>query len=331
VTEQNINLAREYTNNSGIAALSKLLSLENDTETVVLNFSALRWIELGPMTYLLGTLKGWQENGITINFIGVPPVSSPINYLSRMNFFELLGHPISESFIRRDAGNRFVDFKSISDSSSNTADSLSESMATCITGETDSPDVFEFTDTPPENGFFDAIAYAVSELIKNVQQHSWGTGYIGAQFYPRSGETQIAIVDTGIGIKESFERSSSPYANNIKSDLDALAKALEPEVSSKTYPGDPLASSAANAGVGLTLLTDVAVQAKGSYQIASGNGLVGSQGNSLLHNAYKGTFVCLSFNRSELEQFQNLLENAKSKILGDVDIDPLALEGIFEG
>ena len=102
------------------------------------------------------------------------------------------------------------------------------------------------------------------------------------------------------------------------------------EVSSKTYKGDPLSASAENAGVGLTLLTDVAIQANGGYQLASGHALLHDQGSSFLGNAYKGTFICLSFTRTELDQFQNLLENAKSKFLGEVEVSSDTLEGIFE-
>ena len=328
--ETQIKLGREYTNNSGLTALSEDLCIDNDTATVTVDFSALRWMELGPMTYLLGVLKGWQESGVSVAVVGVNSNSSPVSYMSRMDFFEHLGHPLTESNNRRDSGNRFVEFKELTDRSSNAANIISDEMATCITGDTNEPDLFEWTDTPPENGFYDAVAYSVSELIKNVQQHSCGTGYIAAQYYPAKDITQIAIVDTGIGVKESFERSSSPHAAGIRSDMDALKKALEAEVSSKTHSSDAFRGAAENAGVGLTLLTDVAIQANGSYRLASGSALLHDQGEYLLSNEYKGTFVCLSFTRSELDQFRNLLENAKSKFLGEVEVNPDALEGIFE-
>ena len=325
-----IFLARSYSNSSGLSPLVAILRVDDDTESVTINFSALNWIELGPMTYLLGVLKGWQEAGISVALTGIAPNSSPVSYMSRMDFFEHLGHPIAESTTRQDSGDRFVEFKEITGRASNTADLLADDIATCITGNTNEPDLFEWTDTPPENGYYDALAYSVSELIKNVQQHSGGSGYIAAQHYPKSGITQIAVVDTGMGIRESFERASPPHAAGIRSDMDALKKALEAEVSSKTHSSDAFRGAAENAGVGLTLLTDVAIQANGGYRLASGSALLHDQGEYSLSNDYKGTFVCLSFTRSELDQFRNLLENAKSKFLGDVDVNPDALEGIFE-
>lgn len=324
------HLAASYTENSGVNSLTNLLFLDKDTIEVTINFNYLKWIELGPMTYLLGLLKGWQEDNISISLEGIAASSSPVCYMSRMNFFELLNHQVAESFNRKEAGDRFVEFKKITGRAADTADDIANDMATCITGETNEPDLFEFTDTPPEDGFYEAIAYSVSELVKNIQQHSCGNGFIGAQYYPKTDKTQIAIIDTGIGIRESFERSSSPHSASIESDLDALSKALEAEVSSKTYKGDPLSATAENAGVGLTLLTDVAIQAKGGYQLASGYALLHDQGSNILSNAYKGTFICLSFTRTELDQFQNLLENAKSKFLDEVEVSSDALEGIFE-
>jgi len=324
------HLAASYTENSGVNSLANLLFLDKDTTEVTINFNYLKWIELGPMTYLLGLLKGWQENDISLSLEGIAARSSPVCYMSRMNFFHLLGHQVAEKFNRQDAGNRFVEFKEITGRAADTADVIADDMATCITGGTNELDLFKFTDTPPEDGFYEAIAYSVSELIKNIQQHSCGNGFIGAQYYPKTDKTQIAIIDTGIGIRESFERSSSPHAASIGNDLDALNKALEAEVSSKTYKGDPLSASAENAGVGLTLLTDVAIQANGAYQLASGHALLHDQGSSFLGNAYKGTFICLSFTRTELDQFQNLLENAKSKFLGEVEVSSDTLEGIFE-
>ena len=58
-----IFLARSYSNSSGLSPLVAILRVDDDTESVTINFSALNWIELGPMTYLLGVLKGWQEAG----------------------------------------------------------------------------------------------------------------------------------------------------------------------------------------------------------------------------------------------------------------------------
>ena len=330
MVKKNFVLSSRYSQDSGISYLVEELTLEGDTKEVNIDFRFLKWIELAPMTFLLGLLKGWQENGIAITFSGVSATTSPVHYLSRMNFFRILGNPIQENFNRHSSGNRFVEFTEITDRASSTADIVADEMACCITGESDDSEDFEFTDTPPEDNFYSSIAYSVSELIKNVQQHSCGTGFIAAQFYPSTGQTQIAIIDTGIGVRESFERSGSPHSAGIRSDHDALIKALEAEVSSKTHKGDPFGSSAENAGVGLTLLTDVAIQANGCYQLVSGNALLNDKGSCILGNDYKGTYVCLSFDRSELDQFQNLLENAKSKFLGQPEVNQAELEGIFE-
>lgn len=328
-------LKGSYTARAGVEKLLDELSIpERTTSTespiliICLNIANLKYIEIGPLSLLRGAIASWNDEGKSVT-VKLGSSRSVISYLQRMDFFKSIHVVIPENFKRHPAGSRFVVFTEINSPSSQSTDDLSARLATCITGENDDGEVV-FTDQPPVEGYFAGIAYSVSELIKNVQQHSCGIGHIVAQHYSSTGLTQIAIVDNGIGIKESFFRSSSPVSAQIDSDLDAIKLALEAEVSSKTHSVG--VGGVENAGVGLTFLTEIARNAKGHFQVVSGNGFVNVDSEVDLPNVFNGTFVCITFDRNSLETFGNLLENARLKILGapgsDLDVD---LDGIFGG
>jgi hypothetical protein len=329
-----VNLKGSYTAKISIERLLSELSIPDQAEDqislICLNLTKLNYIEIGPLSFLRGVIASWNEKGqsVSVNF---GSSRSVITYMQRMNFFTSIGIEIPEGFVRHPAKDRLVAFTIIDSASSQKTDELSETMATCITGESEEAEEFFFTEQPPEEGYFQAIAYSVSELIKNVQQHSSGIGYIAAQHYPSTGITQLAIVDIGMGVKESFFRSSSPHTSTITSDLSAIQLALNSEVSSKTHSAG-LGGGFENAGVGLTLLTEIAKKADGHFQIVSGYGLVNQDEGVDLSNVFNGTYVCLSFERNKLDTFGHLLENAKQKFLGSPDDDlDLELDGIFGG
>lgn len=332
ILTKKIVLLGRYGNNDGITKLSRKLLIGDDASDVEIDLSYLRWIELGPMTYLLGTLKGWQEKGIQISFTGIKNMNGPISYMSRMKFFSLLGCQFEDNRNCNIANSKFVDYREIENTErrDSNADALAESIATCIAGEQCELDIedFTFSDYLPEDGFYDSIVYSVTELVKNVQQHSRGTGYIGAQYYPTSDVTQIAIIDTGIGIRGSFIHSDSPYAAKITDDISALKKALEPEVSSKFYKNS-MTGDSENAGVGLTFLKELVSQTEGRFQAVSGGAMLYDGNSSQLTVPYQGTYICLSFKRKALNRFHFLLEDVKVKYLGELDTNSDEIEDIF--
>lgn len=66
---------------------------------------------------------------------------------------------------------------------------------------------------------------ALSEVCQNIIEHSETTGFVGIQKYffqrIRKNVVEIAVMDTGIGFKESLSRRFS-----FKDDLTAIEKAL---------------------------------------------------------------------------------------------------------
>lgn len=306
-------------NDENISQLFEILSPGNDATEIVLDIASLGFIEVGPLALILGFVRCWSNNEKSIRF-RLRDDERKYTYLQRIDFFSSCGLSLKESFNRQSPNNRFVPFKLIDNVSGSLADDLGTEIADCITPNESSKD-FEFTDQAPEDGYYEAVAYSVTELVKNVQQHSKGCGYIVAQYYPSSGLTKIAIIDNGIGIARSFKEANSPHYSKISNDLDALKLAVSPEVSSKTHFSDPYSKGHENAGVGLTLLSKLALSSCGSFTLLSGKAMLNDENGLNFERGFDGTFACFSFSREKLEHFQALLESVKTEMFGDISVD----------
>lgn len=289
-------------------------------ERIDLDLSSLKFLTSSAMAALIGVIRGWEHDGKEV-YIAPPCGSSCLTYMQRMNFYRLFDIEMEEPFTRRDPSSRFVPFECIKGRSSDLADLLGQQIAACIAPEEARMEVLFSDDDSSQTGFYDGIVYSVSELVKNVQQHSKGTGVIGAQYYPSTGLTEIAIADVGVGIHNSFIESGSPLAAKMKNDAEALELAIQPEVSSKTHLD--VIGLGENRGVGLSLLTWLATHSGGSYVLASGQGFLTPNSVELFPcGSFPGTFVCMSFKRSSFAHFQNMLENAKRIVLGEDSVIP---------
>ncbi len=177
--------------------LTSLSELDHE-DSIQLDFSRNRWLENGPMITLLGKLHGWHKTGKSLELVNASK-GWTFNYLQRINFFEACGISLPENFTRRPADGRFMECLHIGTNGRIDADAISSEIADCLF-----PELSDETD-PSLTGIYDCIEYSVSELVLNVIQHSRGSGFVAAQFYPSKGVTQVTIADSGIGIKESLQ------------------------------------------------------------------------------------------------------------------------------
>jgi hypothetical protein len=111
--------------------------------------------------------------------------------------------------------------------------------------------------------FHKALHFAVREIIENAFEHGKTDHcYMCAYSVPSKRLVRLCILDTGIGIPNSI-RSSKKY-NNLKDDIQAVEKASEYGVSSKSE----------ERGIGLYLLRDVAEKNEAVLSILSGKAKV---------------------------------------------------------
>lgn len=155
---------------------------------------------------------------------------------------------------------------------------------------------------------FDIVSYSIREIFRNTYEHSTST-YLAfvAQFWPKKGEVEIAILDDGVGLKNTL--SKNPFLE-IESDRAALNLALLPGISGKMYKGKKrdYDNPWENSGYGLYMTSRLSRE-KGSFFIASGeNGLFLKKGaKRYLETGYQGTIIRMVLAKSDQESLKKLL------------------------
>ena len=233
-----------------------------------------------------------------------------------MDFFALSGVKLPESFVRYDSQGRFVPLCEVTGGAQGNVDVICSRLAGCVF-----PHLADSVD-PEMTGPFDLVEYAASELINNVLQHARGRGYVVAQVYPKSGMVRLSVTDSGMGIRQSFVESRPPFWDDAMTHLDAVRTALQPKASSKMHLGGGWGHGSVNAGVGLSMLKEIARQADGLFTLVSGDGFY--QHNHLerrtlpfeiqMPNHYQGTICALQLSQQKLGNLQEILQNAKKEL-----------------
>jgi anti-sigma regulatory factor (Ser/Thr protein kinase) len=111
------------------------------------------------------------------------------------------------------------------------------------------------------------IKYIVSELVRNVLEHSHSRNgaIVSAQYYQKSNTIRIGIVDSGIGISETIRKS-----HRAPTDLDAIQLALTPGITGTTSREG---GTDYNAGAGLFFTKSIAKINRDFFILYSGNTL----------------------------------------------------------
>lgn len=108
------------------------------------------------------------------------------------------------------------------------------------------------------------VAELVAELVDNFAQHSGRRlAAIMVQRYPKAGRVDVAIGDCGIGIRQSLGSTDRYGFLRDEPHWEAAAQAFEPLVTSK-----------AEGGTGLTDVRDAIIEAGGHLLLATGDGYV---------------------------------------------------------
>lgn len=295
--------------------IERLMAAEAaDADLLLVDFQDVQFYVPAALAVLLATVNRWEKEGRQVGFANLEHCPA-LAYLQRMDFFTLSGVALPEQFRRHDATGRFVPLCAVSAANVGNVDRLCSQVAACVFPELAALEDIERT------GPFDMLEYAASELINNVIQHARGPGFVAAQVYPKSGFIRLAVADAGIGIRRSFEENHPVFWDPKMSHLDAVRTALRPKVSSKAHLVSGWGESA-NAGVGLSMLKEVARHADGLFTLISGNGFF--QHNHYerrtlpseleLGRPYTGTLCAIQLSKQRLGNLQGILQDAKKSI-----------------
>lgn len=291
--------------------LLECLGAGNEAGEIALDFQPVSFWTPGALVLLLAKTHHWLGHGKRVVFRNCKACPA-FRYFQRINFFSQCGIQLPEDFRRRDAGSRFVELRRIGGEGSASVEDLSTDIAYCLFPDADVED-------PEHSGLFDLLQYSVSELANNVKQHSRASGFATAQYTARTDLIRVAIADNGIGVLQSFANNGSPHWKRELTDAQAIALALHPKVSSKSHLTSAWGDSI-NAGVGLTLLKEFCSSTDGHFFMASGSGVCFQRaGDNLLQQStlqsnYRGTVCTLSFTRTKIQNFAELLHKAKQAV-----------------
>lgn len=246
--------------------LGDLQRAEFEGEQVTVDFQAVTFYVPSALVMLLSHVHRWLTvSGIKVAFANFETCPA-FGYFQRMDLFALSGIDLTENFTRRDSSKRFVPLCRIDTTTRGRVKDICGAIAACVF-----PQLCD-SEEPDTAGPLDLVEYASSELINNVIQHSRGVGFVAAQVYDKSELVRIAVADCGIGIRQSFEESAPPFWVPTMSHLDAVRTALQPRVSSKMHLSSGWGGESVNAGVGLSMLKEIARHADGLFTVLSGDG-----------------------------------------------------------
>lgn len=137
-----------------------------------------------------------------------------------------------------------------------------------------------------------ALIVLISEMIENVHRHAATPvdGFAVAQVYPKKLKMGVTLVDSGMGVRRSFETGNpSVPIDHLRADEDFLREAVKLYSTSKKDR---------HTGYGLYILAQLIARNRGTFLVSSGGAtLIGYQkGNDVtydtyLHRSWQGTIV----------------------------------------
>jgi anti-sigma regulatory factor (Ser/Thr protein kinase) len=248
-----------------------------------------KWVSVHPAVLSLVAALGLTVKPSNITCDEVTATSG--HYLKRMKLFDMLELKSEISIKEHDSSGRFIPLMRI-----NNSDKLTEFLTEMI----------PLLHLSPEHA--DPIRYIVSELVRNVLEHS-GSKYgaiVCAQYNTKSNTIRVGIADTGVGIMETINQ-----AHVAKSNKDAIRLALIPGITGTTRREG---GTEFNAGAGLFFIKSIAYINKSPFLIYSGDAFY-----KLLQRKYKKNLVLYADPTKDRHTFEEELPSFKGTLVA-VDI-----------
>lgn len=155
-------------------------------------------------------------------------------------------------------------------------------------------------------GYEDAVRYIISELTYNALEHGFNPqipSLLQFNWYRDKNQLSFILADLGIGIKNHLEQTYAPFTNNT----DAIAMALEPEISGTFGVNVGPYKQQNNAGMGLYLSSNLGKTLEADMYIVSGDGVAHISPLDVtyttLENAWPGTFIYMTIGFDRLKTY----------------------------
>lgn len=124
------------------------------------------------------------------------------------------------------------------------------------------------------NEFEKWLSFVIREIIRNIPEHSKSdTIWYCAQYWPSYDLVELAIMDEGIGIKDSL-RENVNYIEEANSDENAIRLSLKPGVSETNIYRKLGQGEWDNSGYGLYMVSEMCAELDASFILASGDSAI---------------------------------------------------------
>ena len=214
-----------------------------------------QWSHMEPLALSMAAARGaWcGRNGYKVLVEGLGGRAS--RYAYRMRLFDHLGVDFSPSIQEHEEAGRFVPVTRVKDSGS-----LRSVMG----------DISALLHLDEEPDTLAAVQYCVSELLRNVLEHSGSDdgAFVCAHNFDttRTPRVSLAVADCGQGIRQHLGASNVDAA---RGDRKAISLALRPGI---TGARAGMYGKPDNAGAGLFITRCIAKGSGGYFLVVSGNG-----------------------------------------------------------
>lgn len=299
-----------YPNCCSIEAVLKFceeLDSSTDIDELTVDFSKMGRVEPFAMLFVARRLRTFEVDNrdIKVNYKNYETQS----YLGHMGFFKSFGLDFGKKPGEACGNNTYLPLtilrtQSIRDEANKEWKSEQDII------ERKAEELAVILSQQQDGNLVDVFTYSIREIVRNVVEHS-GSKQVAycAQYWPAYKKVEIAILDAGIGLKESI--SKNPFVE-VTCDSDAIQQVLMPAISSKNYKGAIIDTDDPwhNSGFGL-YMTNRLCRNGGEFFICSGDHgiLLNDEGKRHIDLGfnYSGTVVKMVLNTSKLVELKTML------------------------
>lgn len=298
---------------SAITFIQNLHKLPQSLE-YVFDFKYLSWVEPFALLYLSYHLATFSDKYPGVSFkVDNFSISNAHLYAAHMGFFQSFGLDFGKNAgeakgsahyipitiydvdkIRVDAQNEAIDVGDM-------LEVIARKLA-CLLTQSNSGELI------------DTLGFSLREMFRNVVEHS-GAKRIGicGQYWPTKRQVEIAVLDNGIGIRESI--NANPFLI-IESDKDALNYSLLPGVSGKAYKGAKHMNKGhwSNSGFGLFMTSELCRNGGSFFICSKASGVMLKEKNKRnINTNLDGTALRLIMNTSSIKTLAETLAEIRTK------------------
>lgn len=153
------------------------------------------------------------------------------------------------------------------------------------------------------------FTYIIREMIRNSHEHSHSDCvWICAQYWPSIHSAEIAILDEGIGIKNSLIKNSH-YIELIQDDKSAITWALKPGITESFKIRNMGNDIWDNSGFGLYMASNLCPALGGEFLITSGNSVIvrTHEGKTFVGKAnHNGTAIRITIDTNNVNDYDRI-------------------------